>query len=275
MSVDPATSIQTVVAAAAEADGLSPLDEEALLSLKHNGVGDDFFAGDDRGFAWVHGSELHLVVEPAHRGRGIGEQLIESVPPGPLTAWSHGDHPAARSLAASHGWEATRNLLMLGRPGAPGAKPLREDTDGPITIRTFRPEDTEELLAVNAAAFPGHPEQGDLDEAGFAARLAEPWFDAAGLFVAERDGQLLGFHWTKVHTEGPDTGRGEVYVMAVLPSSQGLGLGRRLLEVGLDHLHPREVILYVESDNETAVALYSSIGFKQLRRDIQYSRSTN
>ena len=55
--------------------------------------------------------------------------------------------------------------------------------------------------------------RADLDE-----RMAEPWFDPAGFFLAERDGELLGFHWTKVH---PDPALGEVYVVGHRPGRAG------------------------------------------------------
>src|SRR3954447_13504701 len=47
--------------------------------------------------------------------------------------------------------------------------------------------------------------------------MAEPWFDPAGFLLAERDRELLGFHWTKVH---PDR-LGGVYVPRIAPSAPG------------------------------------------------------
>ena len=54
-------------------------------------------------------------------------------------------------------------------------------------------------------------------------------------FLLAWDGErLAGFCWTKVH----DDGRGEIYILAVVPGSQGRGLGRALLLAGLDDLQP-------------------------------------
>ena len=107
-----------------------------------------------------------------------------------------------------------------------------------------------------------------------AERMAEPWFDPAGLIVAEDpDGSLLGFHWTKQHS--PDLG--EVYVVAIAPEAQGRGLGRVLTLAGLHHLAGlgvAEVLLYVESDNHPAIAVYSRLGFDHAARDthVMYAR---
>ncbi len=104
--------------------------------------------------------------------------------------------------------------------------------------------------------------------------MAEPWWDPAGLLVAESaGGDLLGFHWTKQH----DADLGEVYVVGVSPQAQGRGLGRLLTLAGLHHLERLgvgEVLLYVERDNTPAVRLYSGLGFTHAAADthVQYQR---
>jgi mycothiol synthase len=143
-----------------------------------------------------------------------------------------------------------------------------------VSVRGYRPEDAVQLLRVNAAAFSDHPEQGAMDAANLAERMAEPWFDPAGLLVAEdRGGRMLGFHWTKQHSAD----LGEVYVVAIAPEAQGRGLGRVLTLAGLHHLATRgvgEVLLYVESDNQPAVSLYAGLGFDHAARDthVMYRR---
>src|SRR4029453_9392126 len=93
-----------------------------------------------------------------------------------------------------------------------------------LAVRGYRDEDRDEVLRVNAAAFAHHPEQGSMDAADLAARMAEEWFDPAGLLVADSGRGLSGFHWTKQHDET----LGEVYVVAIDPAAQGQGLGRVL-----------------------------------------------
>jgi mycothiol synthase len=158
----------------------------------------------------------------------------------------------------------------------PSAVPLGEVVvpEG-VTVRGYRDGDREQLLRVNAAAFADHPEQGAMDADNLAARMAEPWFDPAGLLVAEDpDGSMLGFHWTKQHS--PDLG--EVYVVAIAPEAQGRGLGGVLTLAGLHHLAGRgvgEVLLYVESDNRPAIAVYRRLGFGHEAHDthVMYRRS--
>src|SRR5207302_6050555 len=75
--------------------------------------------------------------------------------------------------------------------------------------------------------------------------------------------RLGGFCWTKIHADH-DPPLGEIYVIAVDPAFQGLGLGRRLLLAGLDWLVGRGVatgMLYVDASNESAVKLYREVGF--------------
>lgn len=262
-------SVESIAAASEAADGAAPLDEATAMALAD---GRASVVVRDGGFALLHDGELSLAVHPDHRGRGVGTALLrETAYDGPLAAWSHGNHPAAARLAASHGWDRVRDLWVMRRPASDPLPPLAPPAG--VTIRSYRDSDAADVVAVNAAAFAHHPEQGAMDLDNLARRMAEPWFDPAGLLVAEDDGGMLGFHWTKQH----DARHGEVYVVGVAPAAQGRGLGKVLTLAGLHHLAGLgvdEVLLYVESDNAPAVALYSGLGFGHADADthVQYAR---
>jgi mycothiol synthase len=267
--------IADIVAAAELEDGVAPLDEATLLALRHDRGRVRRWEQDDA-FALLVGDDLSLVVRPASRGHGLGRALLDDVlaeaDRGGLRAWSHADHSAAARLAATHGFDRVRELWVMRRSAA-APLPDLVPPDG-VTIRAYRRGDDQQLLRVNAAAFADHPEQGAMDAGNLAERMAEPWFDPAGLIVAEDpNGSLLGFHWTKQHS--PDLG--EVYVVAIAPEAQGRGLGRVLTLAGLHHLAGlgvAEVLLYVESDNHPAIAVYGRLGFDHAARDthVMYRR---
>jgi mycothiol synthase len=263
--------VRAAVRAAGEQD---PLDEAAQLRVKHHGLTDSvlWLAGED-GFALVHTGSADLAVAPAARGRGLGRELGAEALAGDdaLSAWSHNDHPAAAVLAERHGLRRARELWVMRRPSR---EPLPEVVvpEG-LTVRGYRDADRDEVLRVNAAAFAYHPEQGAMDAEDLAARMAEQWYDPAGLLVADHGDGLLGFHWTKQQSAE----LGEVYVVAVDPAAQGQGLGRVLTLAGLHHLAGlgvAEVLLYVESDNTPAVHVYAGLGFTHADADthVQYRR---
>ncbi|MFC5667052.1 mycothiol synthase [Kitasatospora misakiensis] len=227
-----------------------------------------------------------LVVAPADRGCGFGRPLVDAVLAEARKAgrehvdfWVHGGHPAARHLAEAFGAELVRELRQMRRTGSQTEEaPLPEG----IELRTFRPgEDDAEWLRLNALAFAHHPEQGAWTERDLADRLAEPWFDPAGFFLATRGGRLVGFHWTKVHpASATEPALGEVYVVGVDPAEQGSGLGRALTAAGLRHLTGRDaaagergletVLLYVDADNPAAVRVYERLGFTVHEVDLMY-----
>jgi mycothiol synthase len=267
-----------------DAAGTSSVNEAALLELRNHGLRRASLwvvrSGDTvAGFALARQvggtTEVDLVVSPESRGHGLGSALADAVLAeldGPVSAWSHGNHPAAAALAASRGFARERDLWVMRRPLSSVPSP-REVPD--LVVRPFEPgRDEDAFLALNAAAFAHHPEQGSMSRADLDERMAEPWFDPAGFFLADRDGALLGFHWTKVHDAPP---AGEIYVLGVSPSAQGMGLGKVLALTGLAYLRSRgleSVLLYVEADNAAAVALYEGIGFTHAPEDtdVQYLR---
>lgn len=260
--------ISAVADAAEIVDRVAPLDEATRLALRDATTLRSWVEED--AFALVDGDQLTLVVAPEARGRGLGGRLLERVlaetGTRPLLAWSHADHPAARRLAAGHGFGPVRELWVLRRPASLPLDPL--ELPPGVRIRGFRESDTDALLRVNALAFAEHPEQGGMDAANFAARTAEPWWDPDGLLLAvDEDDRLLGFHWTKQHSAT----EGEVYVVGVDPSAQGSGLGRLVTLAGLHHLARlgvQSVHLYVESDNAPAIRVYRDrLGFTHTPED--------
>lgn len=290
------TQVQDLAAAAASADGVAPLSEDTLLQVRHGSgtrardlaaiTADGALAGyahldapDEKPGGDVSGE---LVVHPGHRCRGLGGALSSALIAGAEGAgvrlWAHGELPAAVSLAKAAGYTRVRALWQMRMPLASlTALPAgtEAEPDG-VSIRTFRPgADEEAWLTVNRRAFAHHPEQGSWDRHDLLLREAEPWFDPDGFFLAERDGRLAGFHWTKVHPGGGAGGTpiGEVYVVGIDPGQQGGGLGRALTLAGLRHLRERglaEVMLYVDEDNTAAVRMYTALGFSRWSTDAMY-----
>jgi mycothiol synthase len=232
-----------------------------------------------------------VFVRPAERGMGIGAALVRAladragvkldVPADDtLRVWSHGDHPAAATLAGKLGFTRVRELVRMRRPLT--ALPDAIEPPAGVRIRAFVPgRDEAAVIAVNARAFSWHPEQGALTVADLRSDEAESWFDPAGFLLAvDADDTVLGFHWTKVHAAGaagdePGVPMGEVYVVGVDPSAQGAGLGRVLTIGGMRYLAERRgvdrVMLYVEGDNAPAIGLYERLGFGRWDSDVQYA----
>ena len=283
LTPDDVKAIREIVAAAAEADGVTPLHEPALLQVtteQQDHVSHLLAREDGRlvGYAQLDKRDpaaphLEVVVAPSARRQGFGQAMVSraraAVSPLALELWSHGDRPAAAALAARLGFLRVRELWLM-RRDLSDLPPVPETA--PIRIRTFRPGADEEVwLKLNARAFAEHPEQGQMTRADLDRRMAQPWFDPEGFFVAERDGRMVAFHWTKVHAGKPPVG--EVYVVGVDPDVQGLGLGRALTVVGLHYLrdkHLGSVVLYVEAANAAAIALYTRLGFTHTTTDIMY-----
>ena len=271
-------AVSALLDVAAAADGHRPLGEHQWLDLVQGGrrgfaglVAWEPGHGHPVGYAQVtkgSGSwALEYVVDPHHRGAeaGIGADLVRAALEvvateggGHVHLWVPKPGPEHDAIAAAAGLAKGRDLYQMRRPlPVPGPAPA-------LATRPFRPGvDDEAWLAVNNRAFSWHPEQGGWDEALLAARTREPWFDAEGFLLHERDGRLAGFCWTKVHAN-TDPPLGEIYVIAVDPGFRGLGLGRALTLAGLDFLARRGLrvgMLYVDADNAPAVALYRDLGF--------------
>lgn len=227
-----------------------------------------------------------LVVRPANRRHGVGADLVgelldhvgiarDAETGDTLRVWAHGDHPAAAALAERFDFQRVREMRRL-RMSLPTDLPEVRLPDG-VRLRAFRPgQDEDAVIEVNRLAFAWHPEQGALTADELRATEREPWFDPEGFLLAvDSKDKVLGFHWTKVHPDVGGAPMGEVYVVGVHPRAQGGGLGKALTMAGLAYLRDvrsvRNVMLYVESDNVPALAVYTKLGFTLWDADVQYA----
>lgn len=260
-----AAAVRTLAGRIEARDGQPPLSDRALTHLTSTTVR-HALAYD--GVELVGYAQLVAASAEIALADDRGAALLEAIAAEIGEIWSHGTRSPLRTLLSERRFRPARVLHQLRRPGNLEV-PATEPPPG-IVVRTFRVgQDEAAWLAVNAGAFAHHPEQGQVSRADLTALEAESWFAADGFFLAWRDEQLLGYHWTKVHPGGD----GEVYVLGVSPAAQGLGLGRVLLNLGLAHLAGvgcPQVLLYVDDSNTAALRLYESVGFARFDADTQW-----
>ena len=280
-SPSPDDAVLRLAETARAVDGQPPFSDQSLIELR---TGRRELLGDNGISAAIYRAgdpaEAEFVVAPDARGGGHGTALLESLiarTPAVLLVWAHGDHPAARALAASHGLTAVRELLQLRtsvpQPRADASQPERPQHPEHGAIGAFRPGvDDSAWLALNATAFAFHPEQGSVSQVDLDELVSEKWFRADDFLVLRDGDDLIGYCWLKIEGE-----LGEFYVVGVDPRRQREGIGRRLMAAGFARLAERGIrtaALYVEADNLAAVALYRSLGFETFSTDIQYEFHT-
>ena len=219
-------AVLELLAEAARIDGQQAVSEQGRIQLRHSGGGGRegvshlllTAGGELVGYAQLEDTDpveapaAELVVHPSHRGHGHGRALgtaLLAASGKRLRVWAHGGHSAARHLAQVLGLTLFRELRQMRMPLTGLDLPDPVFPAG-VTVRTFVPgQDDAAWLAVNAAAFAHHPEQGSLTQRDLDDRMAEPWFDPAGFFLAEREGELVGV-LTHERDEDYEAGRAQL-----------------------------------------------------------------
>ena len=289
------TQVLALIAAASDRDGVPPVSEHVLLHLRHGGdKADTHFIAENNGVVvgyahldltdQVEGPSAELVVHPDHRKQGIGQSLLVAVQAragAKLRLWSHGDLMGAKNIAEKSGFTRARTVIQMRRSLNDPIPELSKE----VTIRNFLPSiDNEEWIALNNRAFANHPEQGNWSARDLDIRTKEEWFDPQGFLIAEENGEMTGFCWTKIHgghthkhshsePEHDHDPIGEIYIMGVDPKFAGKGIGKAVTIAGLRHMRYQGIfsaMLYVDADNTSAIKLYQSLGFTEWGRDVLY-----
>lgn len=206
--------------------------------------------------------ELDGFVAPKWQRRGLGsralQQVLRDVRGTAVRQLSHPvtdlGSPAARFLL-KHQFAVEHVEWLLARPVLPVSQP---PADVDVTWMTLsRAEAITQFCRLHQQSFVPFPWYQPYTAEEVAAELA----DAGDLLFLRRAGVLLGFAWLR----WPEEGVGQIEPMGIVAGEQGKGYGRFLLQVALQQLAQRgahTARIGTWAQNETAVALYQSMGFR-------------
>ena len=99
---------------------------------------------------------------------------------------------------------------------------------------------------------------------------ADAAINAAGIFVAEEDGQIVGYISTRID---PATKVGGIPNFAVLPAYQQRGIGSKLLEEAVAYLAAegmRFARIETLAQNDVGAHFYPKFGFQEVARQVHY-----
>jgi [ribosomal protein S18]-alanine N-acetyltransferase len=136
----------------------------------------------------------------------------------------------------------------------------------PVTIGALTPADADRCAELEAQLFDG-------DDPWPAVAFNRELASAHNHYVCARsaDGRLVGYAGISRLGRKPPF-EYEIHTIGVDPDYQGQGIGRRLLDALLEFAAGGVVYLEVRTDNAAAIALYQSVGFRQIGLRRRYYR---
>ena len=151
-----------------------------------------------------------------------------------------------------------------------------------MLIRPYIPADLPELKRITSEGFSGVSIDHGIEQA-FGLINGHDWRwrkerhidvdvarEASGVFVAEENGQVVGYITT---WQDPEAGIGHIPNLAIASTHRNLGLGRTLIEHALDHFRKCGLThAKIETLAQNAVGnhLYPSLGFVEVARQVHF-----
>jgi GNAT superfamily N-acetyltransferase len=226
--------------------------------------------------------DVWILVEPAHRGDGLGSWLLtwaearargslaDRVSSTALRPSFSGDDPGAARLLGARGYRHVRTFWHMDRL-LDGTEAAGEPPRG-VTIRKLRDGEGPVLHRLLESAFEGHFGFEPMAYQGWErAVLRLPSVDPSLVFLAERDGETVG-GLIAGHVEDESW----VHELGVLEEHRGLGIGGALLQRVFAELASKgrtKVKLNVDGENRTgAPRLYGSVGMRTGRSWLVYEK---
>ncbi|MCK2220940.1 GNAT family N-acetyltransferase [Actinomadura sp. ATCC 31491] len=205
------------------------------------------------------------LVDPDHRGRGLGSALLDRLPEGPVRLETESLTPEADALFLARGFRRTfaedvcRRDLARPLPAAPLPPEL--------TVAEWSAGTEEAFHAAYSASFADRP--------GFPGWSREQWVDwlvddeflpGCSLVAREADGTPAGF---------VACAEGFLIQVGAVPAWRRRGLARALAVAALGRMRAAgaaEAHLDVNVNNPASAALFRGLGFEVVARRARYER---
>lgn len=151
-------------------------------------------------------------------------------------------------------------------------------------LRSFRPGDLEPIKQLTVQAFAGVTLEQNIEEKlGLLGGHDWRWrkarhldedvaANAAGVFVAEAQGRVVGYITTRIDREA---GKGRIPNLAVATDYRGRGLGRELIECALDYFRKEGLtyaVIETMAQNAAGNHVYPACGFVEVARQVHFAR---
>ncbi|HZR16938.1 MAG TPA: GNAT family N-acetyltransferase [Verrucomicrobiae bacterium] len=153
-----------------------------------------------------------------------------------------------------------------------------------VTFRVYQPGDLEPIKRLTLESFVGVTIEENL-QAALGTLNGHDWrwrkarhidedvaANAAGIFVAETEGRLVGYITTRVDREA---GKGRIPNLAVAADFRGRGLGRLLIERALDYFRAEGLayaVIETMAQNAIGQHVYPACGFVEIARQVHFAR---
>ena len=153
------------------------------------------------------------------------------------------------------------------------------------SIRSYQSDDLEAIKVITLAGFAGVSLDHALEEKLGGELAGHDWrwrkarhivddvaVHAEGIFVAEADGEVVGYISTALDREA---GKGRIPNLAVAASARGQGIGRALIGHALDYFRKEKLacaVIETMDTNPIGQTLYPASGFQEIARQVHYAR---
>lgn len=233
---------------------------------------------------------LYGEVDPPHRGRGIGRELLawqldrateriggaDQPRPAFARVYRGADEPKADRLMARFGLAPVRWFEDLLRPLEP---PLVVAPPDGVEILAWDQDRTDELLAVCNAAFADHWGSVPLSTAQWRDLLTADEHRPDLSVMATADGAIIGLSRNEFYAQDEQlSGRRDGWIaqLATLREWRGRGVASALIAASLDRFRDagfNHAMLGVDRENLSGAAgLYRRLGFEPTYQSVCYER---